>query len=489
MKVLCLPLLSGIPSTVPGVMDPDMTVTTSLWRSPMPVSAEELSDWHDRPGALQRLLPPWERVQILNIQGRLSTGQQRVVFRLVLGGIVPIRWEAEASNYQRGQGFVDVQLRGPFAEWRHVHRFIPQDEERALLQDEVSFRLPGGFLVRGLANRTVRKRLDRIFRYRHQVTASDLHRHRKYRHLPRQRIAITGSRGLIGSALVPFLTAGGHEVIRLLSRPATPAYDDGTLWHVWPAEEPAPNAQLTQVDAVIHLAGENIAIGRWNAQKKQRIRESRVGPTRRLAEVLAALPSGQRPHTLLCASAVGFYGHRGEEELLEDSPAGEGFFPEVCQQWEAATEPARQAGIRTVHLRFGAVLSPRGGALAKQLPAFRWGLGAVLGSGQQWFSWISIEDAIAAIYHCLMEPSIQGPVNIVAPEPVPQRTFTKTLGRVLRRPACAWLPAPVVRCLFGELADHALLVSTRARPGKLLATGFTFDYPDLESALRFLLGR
>jgi uncharacterized protein (TIGR01777 family) len=455
----------------------------------MPVSAEELSDWHDRPGALQRLLPPWEPMQILHIQGRLSTGPQRVVFRLVLGGMVPIRWEAEASDYQRGQGFVDVQLRGPFAEWKHVHRFLPHDEERSLLQDEISFRLPGGFLVRALTNRAVRKRLDRVFRYRHQVTASDLRRHRQYRHLPRQRIVITGSRGLIGSALVPFLTAGGHEVIRLLSRPATPAYDDGTLWHVWPEEEPAPSAQLAQADAVIHLAGENIATGRWNARKKQQIRESRVRSTRRLAEVLAVLPSSQRPPTLLCASAVGFYGHRGDEELSEDSSPGRGFFPEVCQEWEAAAEPARQAGIRTVHLRFGAVLSPRGGALAKQLPAFRWGLGAVLGNGQQWFSWISIEDAIAAIYHCLMEPSIQGPVNVVAPEPVPQRTFAKMLGRVLRRPAVFWLPAPVLRRLFGELADHALLASTRVRPGKLLATGFTFEYPDLESALRFLLGR
>lgn len=466
-----------------------MTVMTSIWQSPMPVSAEELSDWHDRPGALQRLLPPWEPVQILNVQGRLSAGQQRVVFRLLLGGMVPLRWEAEASGYQIGHGFVDVQLRGPFAEWKHIHRFIPQDDERSLLQDEVSYRLRGGVLVRALASRAVGKRLERLFRYRHQVTASDLRRHRQYRHQPRQRIALTGSRGLIGSALVPFLTTGGHEVVRLLSRPAAPTFDDGTLWQIWPEGESPPWALLGQVDAVIHLAGENIAKGRWNAQKKHRIRESRVVPTRRLAEALASLPSSQRPHTLLCASAVGFYGHRGDEELSEEAAAGNGFFPEVCQQWEAATEPARQAGIRTVHLRFGAVLSPRGGALAKQLLAFRWGLGAVLGSGQQWFSWISIEDAIAAIYHCLMESSLCGPVNMVAPEPVPQRTFAKTLGRVLRRPAFFWLPAPVLRCLFGELADHALLVSTRVLPRKLLATGFTFDYPDLESALRFLLGR
>jgi len=466
-----------------------MAVTTHLWQSPMPVNAEDLSDWHDRPGALERLLPPWERVHIVDIQGRLSTGEQRVVFRLLMGGIIPLWWEAKATDYQRGRGFVDVQLRGPFADWQHTHRFVPQSEEQSLLEDEVSFRLPGGSLVHFLAKQAVRKRLDLLFHYRHRVTATDLRRHHRYRHHPRQRIIITGSRGLIGSALVPFLTTGGHEVIRLLSRPASPPYEDGTLWRVWPEGEPPPGDLLAQADAVIHLAGENVAAGRWNARKKQRIQDSRVIPTRYLADSLAALPSAQRPRTLLCASAVGYYGHRGDEELSEQAPPGLGFFPEVCQKWEAAAEPARQAGIRTVHLRFGAVLSPRGGALAKQLPAFRMGLGAVLGSGKQWLPWIGIHDAIGAIYHCLMEPSIQGPVNIVAPQLVQQRDFAKILGRVLRRPACLWLPAPVLRCLFGELADHALLVSTRALPEKLRATGFTFDFPELEGALRFLLGR
>jgi uncharacterized protein (TIGR01777 family) len=455
----------------------------------IPASADELSDWHDRPGALERLLPPWEPVQIVDVQGRLSTGGQRVVFRLVVGGILPLRWEAEASGYKRGQGFVDVQLHGPFTSWKHIHRFVPRTEEQSLLQDEVSFRLPGGSLVHALAEHTVWNRLDRLFRYRHHVIATDLRRHRQFRHHPRQRIVISGSRGLIGSALVPFLTTGGHEVIRLVSRPATPPYDDGTLWQVWPEGESPPGDLLAQANAVIHLAGENIATGRWNVKKKQRIADSRVLPTRRLAESLAALSPIQRPQTLLCASAVGFYGHRGEEELSEQASPGSGFFPEVCQQWEAATEPARQAGIRTVYLRFGAVLSPRGGALAKQLPPFRLGLGSVLGNGEQWIPWISISDAIAAIYHCLMNSSIQGPVNVVAPQPVQQRTFAKTLGRVLRRPACLWLPAPVLRSLFGELADHALLVSTRALPEKLLATGFTFEFPELEGALRFLLGR
>ncbi|MCS7270328.1 MAG: TIGR01777 family oxidoreductase, partial [Gemmataceae bacterium] len=396
-----------------------MAPVTRLWETVIPAPAEALAEWHSRPGALQRLLPPWERISISKLEGRLSEGSQRVVFRWYCGSLIPLEWEAEARDYQFPTGFVDVQRRGPFAYWRHTHRFVPQGADRSLLRDEVTFALPGGALGRWLGQAAVIRRLERLFRYRHALTAADMRRHQTYRHRPRLRIIITGSRGLIGSALVPFLTSGGHQVMRLLSRPAAPPYDDGTIWRFcnWmdTATSDLPDL-LAQADAIIHLAGENIAAGRWTPAKKQQIRDSRVLSTRRLAEAVATLPAGQRPRAFLCASAIGYYGNRGDEELPELATAGTGFFPEVCQEWEAAARPAAEAGVRTVFLRFGAVLSPRGGALAKLLPAFRFGLGAVLGSGRQWFAWISSEDAVAAIHHCLMEESLHGPVNIVAPE-------------------------------------------------------------------------
>lgn len=466
-----------------------MKFITRTWQSIVPVSAQELAEWHTRPGALERLVPPWERIRIVRLQGQLTNATQQVVFRWLIAGLIPYYWQAEVCDYQPGVGFVDVQRRGPFASWKHTHRFLPQGDEQSILQDEVTYSLRWGALGRWLTGSAVSRRLDRLFQYRHAITASDLRRHNRYRSRPRLRIVVTGSRGLIGSALVPFLTSGGHQVVRLLSTEATPPYDDGTAWHTWLPGYPAPKQLLANADAVIHLAGENIAAGRWTSARKQRMYESRVATTYFLSEALEALAPQQRPRTFLCASAIGYYGHRDQEELTEDSASGSGFLPELCQQWEVATQRARNVGVRTVLLRFGAVLSPQGGALAKQLTAFRYGLGAVLGNGRQWFSWIALPDAIAAIHHCLMEESLHGPVNIVAPDPVVNYDFAKTLGRVLRRPVFLRLPARVLRILFGELADQALLVSTRVYPRRLIDNDFTFDFPQLEPALRFLLGR
>jgi uncharacterized protein len=302
-------------------------------------------------------------------------------------------------------------------------------------------------------------------------------------------VAVTGSRGLVGSALVPFLTTGGHCVVRLVTGKGGPPYDDGTRWVNWDPAAPLPPGTLDGIDAVIHLAGENVASGRWNAVKKQAIAASRTIPTRNLAEAVAALPADRRPKVFVSASAVGYYGNRGDELLTEDSPRGEGFFPDVCREWEAATAPARDAGVRTVNLRIGVVLSPKGGALGKQLFAFKAGLGAVLGSGKQWVPWVTIGDVVGAIHHCLMSDAVSGPVNVCAPNPVTNREFAKTLGRVLRRPAFFWLPRLALRAIFGEIADEALLASLRAVPKKLLDTGFAFDHSELPAALRFLLGR
>ena len=298
------------------------------------------------------------------------------------------------------------------------------------------------------------------------------------------RILVTGSSGMIGSALVPFLTAGGHRVIRLIrSQSQTPS--SGESWGWDPERGTMLSAGHDELDAVVHLAGENIAGARWTQRQKTLIRDSRVKGTRVLSDLM-----GRRsppPKVLVCASAIGYYGDRGDEILREESASGSGFLPEVCREWEAACQPAAEKGIRVVNLRIGVVLSPLGGALAKMLTPFKLGAGGVIGSGRQYMSWIAVDDVVSTIHFALTHDSLRGPVNSVAPNAVTDRDFTQTLGRVLSRPTLFPMPAFVARLAFGEMADALLLASTRVEPARLLETGFTFRYPDLESALRYLL--
>jgi uncharacterized protein len=294
-------------------------------------------------------------------------------------------------------------------------------------------------------------------------------------------ILVTGASGLIGSALVSSLTAAGHDVTRLVRSQPKPG-EKAARWD--PIAGSVDVSGLQGVEAVVHLAGENIA-ERWTAAKKVQIRDSRVRGTQVLCEALNGL--APPPKVLVSASAIGYYGNRDAEVLTEDSPAGAGFLAEVCQAWEAATEPARQRGIRVVRLRFGVVLSAAGGALAKMLPPFRLGLGGVLGSGRQYMSWIALDDAVAAIQHAIVTDGLQGPVNAVAPHAVTNQEFTKTLGKVLGRPTVLPMPAFAARLMFGEMADELLLASARVQPAKLQASGYSFRYPELEGALRHLL--
>lgn len=458
-------------------------------RSPMPVSADELYAWHARPLAFRRLTPPWESTRVVSQTGAFGTDGFRTTVRTRIAGPVNGTWLAEAYDFRPGHGFQDRQLEGPFASFNHPHDFIPNGPSHSFLEDRITYRVPFGWPGRVFGSGIVNRRLASVFAYRHFITTSDLARHAKFAGSPHLTVAVTGSRGLIGSELVPFLTTGGHQVTRLLTGDATPPYDDGTKWVSWKPDTPLNTAALEGVNALVHLAGDNVVEGRWSRAKKQKILDSRAGPTRLLAQSLASLPAEQRPKVMVCASAVGFYGNRGEEELTEDSPAGTGFFPEVVKVWEDACAPARDAGIRVVNLRIGVVLSPKGGALGKQLLAFKAGAGAVLGSGTQFVPWITVNDTVGAIHHALMNEQVSGPVNIVGPNPVTNHQFTKALGRVLNRPAFMWLPGIALRTLFGEVADEALLASMKARPAKLAMTGFAFDHTELEPALRFLLGR
>lgn len=299
------------------------------------------------------------------------------------------------------------------------------------------------------------------------------------------RIAVTGSTGLIGTALVRSLEGDGHDVVRI-TRAGTAPGRDQVSWDIDAGRIDA--AGLEGLDAVVHLAGEGIASGRWTEEHKRRVHDSRAKGTALLSSTLAALDA--KPTTLLSGSAVGFYGDRGDEELTERSAAGEGFLPDVCTAWEGATDAAADAGIRVAHLRTGIVLSPDGGALGAQLRPFKLGLGGRAGKGDQWLSWITLVDEVRAI-RFLLEADVSGPVNLTAPNPVTNAGFARTLGAVLGRPAVVPIPRLVAKLPLGvgALADNLLFSSARVRPTVLAEAGFTFEHPALEAALRDLLDR
>ncbi|HUK54124.1 MAG TPA: TIGR01777 family oxidoreductase [Candidatus Binatia bacterium] len=449
--------------------------------------APEVYQWLCRPGAFERLVPPWESVRTIGRFGRAPEAGSRTEFEIRVGPFSR-RWLAEHTACEPGRMFRDEQIAGPFARWSHTHTLEPAGGNACVLEDRVEYELPLGVLGT-LAAGSMRRRMERGFAYRHRVTSDDVTAHRRWSAAP-QRILVTGATGLLGGALVPYLAAGGHTVVRLArSAPTTqpwPGMQVETI--VWdPASgSPAPPA-LEGFDAVVHLAGESIAAGRWTEGKKQRIRASRVRGSKALSEALARLI--RRPRVLVAVSAIGYYGDRGDENLVESSPRGQGFLAEVCEEWEAAAGAARAAGIRVVQPRIGVVLSPAGGALGKMLPPFRMGAGGIFGSGKQWMSWIALDDVLDILLRAVADRGLTGPVNAVAPHPVTNAEWTEALGRLLHRPTQIPMPPFVARAVFGEMADELLLSSTRVLPERLLAGRHTFRFLEAEAALRYLLGK
>ena len=295
------------------------------------------------------------------------------------------------------------------------------------------------------------------------------------------KILISGSHGLVGKALVKSLEAGEHEIFRLVRH--APVSDSEIEWS--PDRFSIALARLDGFDAVVHLAGESIATGRWDDEQKRKIRESRVRGTKLLSDALANL--ARPPKTLISASAIGYYGNRGDEMLTETSSPGDDFLAGVCVEWEKATAHAAEKGIRVVNTRFGIILDSVGGALAKMLTPFRMGVGGEIGGGKQWMSWIALDDVVGAIEYVLATETVKGPVNFVAPNPVRNTEFTKTLGNALSRPTIFPIPAFGVRLVFGEMADALLLSSQRVEPARLKDAAYQFDYPQLEGALSRLL--
>lgn len=448
-------------------------------RSRIDASPQAVYDWHMRPGALERLIPPWSHIRVLEYQGGVRD-RGRVVLEFPIGPR-RIRWVAEHLDIQPGRSFTDIQVEGPFALWRHTHLVQETTDHACMLEDRVEYLLPAGRVVRSVASEIVKNRLAPYFEYRHQTVRHDLLMQRPFTDAPPMRVLVSGSTGFIGSALVPLLTTAGHTVEPLV-RPGREL--QGIKWDPRTGEL---DPSAAGADAVIHLAAMNIGKHRWTSARKQQIRDSRVTSTRLLCQTLAKL--NPKPLVLIAASAVGYYGDRGDEWLDERSEPGRGFLPETCAAWEEATHVAADAGIRVVNLRIGIVLSPRGGALRRMIQPFRFGLGGPVGSGNQYLSWISIDDVIGAIYHALMTPDLHGPVNATAPNPVTYREFARVLGRVLMRPAVVTMPATAARLLFGEMADEVILASARVRPMRLMQNGYCFRHESVEAALRHVLGR
>ena len=441
----------------------------------------EVFDWFERKGSFRRLMPPWEVAEEVRADETLEDGAQRI-FRFPMGPI-KMTWVAEHLGYQPPEKFEDIMKKGPFRSWHHVHRFIEKDGG-TVVHDEVDYKLPMGVLGRIFGSRNVRNRLNRMFRARENRLIRDLERHSDFKHLDRKRILLAGASGLIGKQLAAFLDTGGHEIWRLVRR--TPVAGQNEIeWD--PSKGTIDNSAIEGFDIVIHLGGAGIGDRRWTKSRMVLIEKSRTESTGLLARTLASLK--QKTEVFLVASAIGWYGNRGDEILDEQSEAGTGFLPETCLAWEASADAARQAGIRTIHARTGVVLDASGGALEKMLLPAKMGAGGPIGFGRQWFSWISMDDQIYALHHLVMSPNTEGAYNITSPEPLQQKNFAKALGRVLRRPAFMPTPPFAIWFLYGKMGVALTTESQRVMPTRLTEEGYRFQHQDAESALRDALGK
>ena len=437
-------------------------------------SIDEVFAWHTRQGAMRRLVPPWQPMRVVAETQSLADG------RAILGLPGGLRWVAQhdPAAYDPPYQFVDALSSDGLMSlpprvigwWRHTHRFSDVGNGNTRVHDRVDTTVPGA----GLRS---------TFAYRHRQLADDLAAHRDAADAGAGRlvVAMTGSSGLVGTALAAFLSTGGHRVIRLVRR--DPAGPDERRWD---PEHPAADL-LDGVDAVVHLAGESIA-GRFTEAHRQAIVESRIGPTRRLAELAAG--AGRTVRTFVSASAVGFYGYdRGDALLCEDSARGDGFLADVVADWEAATGPAADAGLRVVTVRTGIVQAANGGTLRLLRPLFAAGLGGRLGSGRQWLSWVGIDDLLDIYYRAVYDSRLTGPVNAVGPNPVRNIEYTKALAKALHRPALLPVPSFGPRLLLGEQGARELAeADQRVLPTKLQTLGHRFRHQAVDDALAHQLG-
>ncbi len=437
--------------------------------------ANELYQWHLRPGALERLIPPWLHLQVNPRLTAIFNGARKTL----KNKCPPFTWVAHHQEFDDGKSFVDVQLQGPFKKWRHHHVFVAK-KNATTLEDRISFE--HSFKTALAWPLWLKNNLARTFHFRTQRLLHDLYLQHLYP-LKKLKIVISGASGLVGSALHAFLLTAGHEVFTLVRRNPRAGTSE-IFWN--PYNQEIDLAALEGMDVMIHLSGENIANHLWTKKFKQKLAASRIQSTEFLIQSIKQLK--QKPKTFLCASAIGWYGNSQENWVDESNTAGDGFLPELCKKWEAASDLIRHENIRLVQLRIGIVLSSQGGMLAKILPSFKAGLGAILGNGQQYLSWIALDDLIGIIYFSIANEKIQGPINCVSPNPVTNQQFSKILAKKLHRPLLLKAPTKLITTLLGEMGQSALLASTRVKPQLLLKNNYPFLFQQLDACLDFELG-
>ena len=460
-------------------------------KTQVPISAQKLYEWHASGGAFERLKPPWDNVRVVSWQGGEKTSHltsQEQFGDISMGAqvcislkqsFVKMQWTAQHVAHKEGEFFVDRQISGPFSFWEHHHRFIPIDNHSSFLEDEIHYKMPL-HPIGNIGLPFMRRKLESMFAYRHEITKRDVISYNRYNdHSKSLRIAITGASGLIGRKLVAFLRGAGHNIFPMNRRKK--GEKNEIIW----SSDGFDASPLEGMDAVIHLAGESIA-SRWTKKKKKRILESRVHGTRTVAEAISQLKNP--PKTFISTSAIGFYGNREEEELDENSKKGQGFLSDVCEQWELSAQKARDAGIRVVHPRIGIVISGQGGALGPMILPFSCGLGGPMGSGDQFMSWVSIDDILDLFLWVLHDTTIEGVVNFTSPNPVNNTEFARQLGKAVHRPAFLPAPAFALTMLLGEMAQGLILDGAKVVPRKALDKGFVWRYDELKDVFYHELG-
>ncbi|WP_298583191.1 TIGR01777 family oxidoreductase [uncultured Kocuria sp.] len=459
-------------------------MTTFTFSSRVPHPVEDVFAWHARPGALTRLTPAWTGSVVEESSPPLQDGTRSRLRVAVPGsyGLASVPWTAEHHGFVPGREFRDRMVKGPLASWEHHHRFDDDGHGGTLVTDTVEYAtLPGS---RAFGDRLMSRSLGRQFETRSRRLAADLDLHSRYPGRP-LTVAVTGASGTIGVQLAALLGTGGHTVLRLVRRAARTPLE--ISWD--PEAGELDPAALRGVDVVVNLAGRSIG-GRLTDAAKEQIHDSRVLGTRLLVRALTAL-GDEAPSALINGSAIGYYGADTHgETVTEKSPPGDDFLAEVCTEWERAAQDAEAIGTRVVTVRTGVVQSPAGGALKAQLPLFLAGLGGRLGSGEQWLSWISLDDAVGLFAHAVLSPGLHGPLNAVAPMPVTGRDYARTLGKVLGRPALLPTPGFGPKLVLGsEGAELMALADQRVSADRAIDRGYRFRHPDLGSALREELGR
>ncbi len=437
---------------------------------------EAVFEWHQGRGVVERLTPPWIAYDHLVRRGGLEVGATTSM--TLKWGPFSVDWHSVHTRCVEGSLFTDTMEKGPFHSFEHTHCFEAAEGGGCLLTDSLSYRLPVDRLSHPVMGSVVERDLERMFRYRHLITARDIASRMADGSASLKTVVVSGASGVIGSVLVPWLRSQGHRVLTLVRRKTV-----GDMEIFWdPARGILDPMSLEGCDVIIHLAGENIGDGRWTPEKRARIIRSRVDGTALLARTASRLE--QAPPLFLCASAVGYYGNRHGVAVTESDPSGEAFISEVCRQWEAAAEAHwTRPGGRLVILRIGVVLTPSGGAMKRLLPLFKMGLGGGFGRGDQYMSWVSMEDVLGAMAHIMGTPDLSGPVNLTAPHPLTNRRVTEALARGVHRSVFINLPSGLVTAMFGDMGREVLLDGVKALPHALLQSGYQFIHPTLDALL------